>query len=126
MPIRSVSFNTPAELVAFANSFQEATVAAVADGGTGYAVNDVLEVLGGVGEAPALLKVTTATGGVITAVSILKEGAYTTAPTNPVAVIGGAGNGDAEFNLTLGGAITQADVVSVEPVARRWYLSYWV
>lgn len=126
MPIRTVSFNSPAELVAFANSSQEVTVAAVADGGTGYTVDDVLEVQGGVGESPALLKVTAAPGGVISTVSILNEGAYTTPPTNPVSVIGGTGNDDAEFNLTLGGSIVQADVVSVEPVARRWYLSYWV
>jgi hypothetical protein len=68
-------------------------------GGTGYAEDDVLEVVGGIGSA-ATLKVNHITDGVIDGVEVLTVGAYTAEPANAVSVIGGTGNNDATFNLT--------------------------
>jgi hypothetical protein len=68
-------------------------------GGTGYAVNDVLTVAGGTAFTTSTLTVTSVSGGVITAVSVSRAGAYTVLPASPVAVTGGLGTG-ARFNLT--------------------------
>ena len=78
---------------------KEATAAAIAGGGTGYALNDILTVTGGTGTA-ATLRVTSVAGGVIDGIAIETGGRYTVDPTNPVAVTGGGGTG-ATFNLTL-------------------------
>jgi len=75
------------------------TAAAIVNGGSSYAVNNILTVVGGTGTA-ATLKVTTVSTGVITGITINAVGAYTVNPTNPVLVTGGAGSG-ATFNLTL-------------------------
>lgn len=125
MALRSLSFDSAADLQAFAASAKEVLSAAVVVGGTLYTLNDILTVVGGVGEFVAKLKVTGVAVGVITTVSVEEEGAYTTAPTNPVSVTGGTGLG-ATFNLTLGNAALQTDILSVEIVDRRWYLLYWV
>lgn len=73
----------------------------VVSGGTGYAVNDVLDVVGGLGVAQATeLQVLTVDGsGAVLTAGLLDPGSYSTAPTNPVSVTGGAGSG-ATFNLT--------------------------
>src|SRR5262249_9742805 len=53
--------------------------AAVSSGGSGYSVNDILTVQGGVFSTPAQLKVTAVgAGGAITAVSIVQPGLYNT------------------------------------------------
>jgi len=74
-------------------------VADIVNGGTGYAVANVLTVQGGTGTA-ATLTVATVSGGVITSVTITTRGSYTANPTNPVSVSGGAGS-NATFNLDL-------------------------
>lgn len=74
--------------------------ASVVAGGTGYATNNILTVVGGTGTA-ATLRVTGQSGGVITTVSVETAGNYTVPPPNPVSVTGGAGSG-ATFNLTVG------------------------
>jgi hypothetical protein len=72
----------------------------VTDGGTGYAVGDVLTVLGGAYGVPTQITVVTAPAGVITAVEISNAGSYTLAPDNPVDVTGGGG-ADATFTITF-------------------------
>lgn len=124
MPLRSVSFDNASDLAAFAVAAKEVLSAAKVSGGTGYSTDDILEVVGGTGELIAKLKVTSHTLGVINTVSVEEEGAYTTPPTNPVSVTGGTGL-NATFNLTLGDAVLQPDVLSVETVRHRWYLMYW-
>jgi len=79
----------------------------IAAGGTGYSVNDLLTVQGGVSSSPAEIKVTAVgSGGTITAFQIVQAGSlYTTEPTMPAGVTGGTGTG-ATFNLTPGGGST--------------------
>jgi len=72
--------------------------------GTGYAVNDIVTIVGGVyGQSPATFTVTSiSTGGVVTGLSLTSPGAYTATPTNPVSVTdSGAGTG-LTLNLTFG------------------------
>jgi hypothetical protein len=79
----------------------EAFSVAVNGGGTGYAVGNTLAVVGGIGQITTELTVDTiGAGGVITGVTITNAGQYSTAPTNPVSVTGGAGSA-ATFNITF-------------------------
>lgn len=79
----------------------QASAVAIAAAGTGYAAGNVLTVSGGIGTVPVELTVTTVGGGGnITGVSISNAGDYTTVPTNPVSVTGGAGSA-ATFTLTF-------------------------
>jgi hypothetical protein len=71
---------------------------AVAGGGTGYTVNDVLTFVGGTGTA-MIVTVTTVSSGVITGFTVTNGGTYTVLPTNPISVTGGTGSG-ATFNVT--------------------------
>lgn len=84
------------------------TAAAVAVGGTGYRVGDILTVTGGTGvQASAVLRVATinaGTGAVLT-VSVEEAGQYGAAPVNPAATSGGAGVG-CTVNLTTGDNVT--------------------
>jgi len=125
MPLRVLQFDSPDDLAAFTNVAQEALTAAVASGGIGYQVGDILHVVGGAFEAPVRLEVTAEVGNVITGVSIDVEGAYSSAPSSPVSVTGGSGAG-ATFNLTWGPAVQQADVCRIKHVDGRWYLAYEV
>ncbi len=76
-----------------------ATVA-VAGGGAGYAVNDLLTVPGGAGNTAAVVKVTAVSSGVITAVSINVYGDYGSVPATTVTPTGGTGTG-ASLTLTF-------------------------
>jgi hypothetical protein len=79
-----------------------ATVAAVAAGGTGYAVGDVLTIDGGIGSISVELTVATETAGVIDTVTISNAGSYETTPSNPAASTAVTGIGaDATFTLTF-------------------------
>lgn len=79
----------------------EATAVTVAAAGSGYVAGNVLTVSGGIGTIDVELTVTTVNGsGGITAASISNAGNYTTVPSNPVSVTGGAGS-SATFNLTF-------------------------
>jgi hypothetical protein len=66
--------------------------ASVDAGGTGYAVDDVLIIVGGIG-IPAVLVVTAATAGVVTSVSIVTPGNYSVFPNSPAPVRDGSGIG---------------------------------
>lgn len=76
--------------------------AAIAGGGTGYTVGDILTVSGGtvVGGYTATLEVTSVAAGVIDGIRVDDCGAYSAQPGNPVSVTGGTGSG-ATFNLTF-------------------------
>lgn len=76
--------------------------AVIADGGTGYTVNDVLTVQGGTGTA-ATITVNAAPSGIISSATVLSGGAYSVLPGNPVLVTGGTGGDDATFTLTSQG-----------------------
>ena len=124
MPIRQVAFDRADELASFAASAQRVNSAAIVAGGLDYAVDDILNVLGGSQEYPATLKVTAIGGsGEVTGVAVEAEGAYSTNPTNPVSVAGGGGSG-ATFNLTLGAAMTQSDVAKTVENRGQWHL-FW-
>ena len=79
----------------------QVTAAAAATAGSGYAVGNVLTVVGGDYSIGAELTVATVngTGGVLT-VSISNAGSYNEIPANPVSVTGGAGT-LATFTLTF-------------------------
>lgn len=124
MDLRVAHFRSPGALVDFVNNAVEVQSATVVAGGTEYAVDDILTVIGGNGFS-AVLKVTVAPGGVIAAVPVEVEGAYTTAPSNPVSVSGGSGNNDATFNLTTIAAIQKADIGRIQNKKGTWYLLYW-
>lgn len=78
-----------------------ATAAAVNFGGVGYTVNDILTLTGGasIEGIATQLTVTGVLAGVITSVTILVDGKYTTAPSNPVGCTGGTGT-TATFTMT--------------------------
>lgn len=69
--------------------------ATVFDGGTGYAVGNVLTVSGGSPTTATQLTVTSVSGGVITGVSVSTAGSYTYGnnPLNCAGVTGGSGTG---------------------------------
>ena len=78
-----------------------AQAVAIAGGGSGYTVGDVLTVAGGQYAIPVELTVTTVTGGgVISVIAISNVGSYTSIPGNPVSVTGGTGAG-ATFSVTF-------------------------
>lgn len=76
------------------------TQVAIATGGTGYAVGNVLTVSGGTYNTQTQLTVTSVSGGAVVGVAITTPGAYVTAPSNPVSVTGGSGTG-ATFTCTF-------------------------
>jgi hypothetical protein len=79
----------------------EATAVTITAAGTGYAVGNTLTVVGGIGSIAVELTVATVNGtGGITGITITNAGNYTTVPTNPVSVTGGAGS-SATFTLTF-------------------------
>lgn len=66
---------------AFANRIASATVSA---GGTGYAVNDILEVQGGSAREKGKVKVATLSGSAVATVAVFESGgAYSSTPSNP-------------------------------------------
>lgn len=75
----------------------------IAAGGTGYAVNDTVTVLGGVyGTTPATYTVSTVATGVVTGLTLTNAGSYTSQPTNDVSTSSsGAGTG-LKLTLTFG------------------------
>lgn len=77
-------------------------VDSVASGGSGYSVNDIITLAGGVYKTQAQLRVTSESSGVITGVSIEEPGYYEVPPADSVVqstVSPGGGTG-AEFNLS--------------------------
>jgi hypothetical protein len=75
----------------------------IAAGGTGYAVNDTVTVLGGVyGTTPATYTVSTVSAGVVTGLTLTNAGSYTSQPSNDASTSSsGAGTG-LKLTLTFG------------------------
>jgi hypothetical protein len=75
----------------------------IAAGGSGYAVNDTVTVLGGVyGTTPATYTVSTVSAGVVTGLTLTNAGSYTSQPTNDASTSSnGAGTG-LKLTLTFG------------------------
>lgn len=67
--------------------------AAVAVGGAGYVVGDILTVVGGTFTSQAQFVVTAVTTGAVTSVASYNYANYTVAPTTPAATTGGTGAG---------------------------------
>lgn len=86
--------------------------AAVDTPGTGYAVGDVLTVLGGTSGQPALLEVLTLSTTAVATVRPIDVGTYTEAPTSPASTSGGTGTG-ATFTLTMGAQLSHFPVTGV-------------
>jgi hypothetical protein len=76
--------------------------ATVSAGGTGYAVGNVLTIVGGTRNTAATLTVSTVSVGAVTGVTVSNAGDYWTFPTEPCAVTGGTGSG-ATFNFVATG-----------------------
>ena len=72
----------------------------IVTGGTGYAVNDQVTVVGGVyGSTPQVYTVSSVTSGVVTGLTVYSQGSYTTQPINNVSTTTtGSGTG---LTLTL-------------------------
>jgi len=96
----SVTANT----VVTALGSQTVLSGAIATAGTGYSVNDIVTVVGGVyGQSPATFTVTSiTTGGVVTGLSLTSPGAYTSTPSNPVSVTDSGSGSGLTLNLTFG------------------------
>lgn len=119
------------------DQFVPVTAAAVAAGGSGYAVNDFITLatppstsvpIG----APAVLQVTGVAGGVVTTVAVVNQiqgestplgGSYFAVQTNPVAQgsTTGVGTG-ATFNLTFGSQGDQRVILTNQEVAVLTYV----
>lgn len=66
------------------------TSATLGAGGTGYVIGDLLTLVGGTG-TPAVIRVRTVTGGVVSTYSIETQGSYTVSPSGSCATTGGSG-----------------------------------
>ena len=104
--------------------------AAVATGGAGYTIGNVLTIQGGTSLStvtPGTLTVTNAVGGVIQpgGVSVMSGGSYGTPPENPVSVTGGSGTG-ATFDIGLvrpfGGTLTLDNLHLIADAPGVWAL----
>lgn len=77
-------------------------VDSIVSGGSGYSVDDIITLAGGVYSTVAQLRVTSVSSGVITGVSIEAAGYYRVIPSDPVAQtsVSPSGGTGATFNLT--------------------------
>jgi hypothetical protein len=75
----------------------------IINAGSGYAVDDLLTIDGGTPTSSlrAIVRVTAVSSGTITAVTVMRSGQYSVAPTNPVSQLSTTGSGSgATFTLT--------------------------
>lgn len=80
------------------------SAAAVAAGGSGYAIGNTITLTGG-----AVLTVSSVSSGAVTGVSITTPGSYASVPSNPVGQTATSGSGTgATFNLTFATGLTLA------------------
>lgn len=85
------------------------SVSAVAAGGTLYAANDVLTLVGGTFTRAATYNVVTEAAGVVTVIELIDPGEYTVAPTSPIATTNDGSGDDA---CTLTGVFTSDEYVN--------------
>lgn len=81
---------------------------AVSAGGSGYAVDNIVTVSGGVGTAATARVKSIGGGGTVTAVEMLNRGVYSILPASPANTTGGAGSG-LTLALTFGSRFQQQD-----------------
>ncbi len=101
------------------------TAAAVANGGSGYAVGDniSLDPTNGIGVFPTLTVATIGGGGAVATVSLFLSGSYSTSPSSPVAQGGTTGSGTgATFNLTLSSATDRRIILTNQEFAILAYV----
>lgn len=100
-----------------------AETATIADGGTGYAIDDQLIVSGGSGTA-AVFNVDSVSSGVVTAVTVVpdSEGDYTVVPDNPASTTGGSGTG-CTLTITYGTAKTRTIAVADDGLSWDGFLT---
>ena len=126
----------PVKFAVMTDIFRPVTAAAVVNGGSGYAVGDVITLEAGLSTnapigAPAQLLVTAAPAGVISTVSVVSQvmgaspalgGSYFLVQTNPVAQGSTTGSGTgATFNLTQGAAAPQRVILTNQEFATLVY-----
>lgn len=96
-------------LLANSMGFSQDT-AAVANGGSGYVLNDTIILSGGAALRNTVLQVTGVSSGAITSVVSIDDGLYSTVPSNPVAQGSTSGSGvGATFNMTWSNALLFSD-----------------
>lgn len=102
--IPTVAINTPTTgSGGAATAVMKAVTAAVAAGGSGYAVNDTVTLTGGTGTKSVLTVLTVDGSGAILTCSITTVGAYTVLPSSPVAQGSTSGSGtSATFTMHWG------------------------
>lgn len=81
------------------------TAIVIANGGTGYSVNDILTSTEGTFGEALQAKVTAVSSGVVTAVEIQHAGTYTVEPSAPTSTAGGGGSG-CTLTLTFGDQVS--------------------
>lgn len=110
---RFMTHNTRIIASGLVGTGQHVSTAVVAAAGLGYAVNDVLTVIGGTYYVPAQFTVTSVSGsGAVTGLAITEDGVYSVNPASPVSLTGGTGNGAVTATTTYGNANTLHEIVS--------------
>ena len=126
----------PVKFAVQTDTFRPVTAAAVVNGGTGYAVGDIIT-LPGIQQgsapigAPAQLQVATLSGSAVATVTVVnqvagsaspKGGSYFSPQTNPQAQASTDGSGSgATFNLTYSAAAPQRVILTDQPNASLVY-----
>lgn len=75
--------------------------AAVAAGGSGYVVDEILTVSGGTAGQPARARVATISGGAVATIEMLDVGTYTVEPSSPAATTASASGTGCTLTLTF-------------------------
>jgi hypothetical protein len=127
----------PVKFKVQSDTFRPVTAAAVAVGGTGYAVGEVITLASGVNTSPPIgapvkLRVLTLSGSAVATVEVISQvlsaspplgGSYFAVQTNPVAQGSTTGSGsDATFNLTFGAAAPQRVILTNQEFATLVYV----
>jgi len=136
--VSSLWLGTPIRFKTQIDQFVPVIAAAVANGGSGYAVGDQITLAAGdstqppIG-APAILEVATVSGGVILTATVISQvidatspplgGSYFAAQTNPVAQGSTTGSGTgATFTLTFGAKGSQRVILTNQEFATLAYV----
>lgn len=95
----------------------------VSAGGAGYAVNDTITLAGGTALSAAILTVSAVSGGAVTAVTVYRNGSYTSTPGNPVSQASTSGGGSgATFTVSwsANGQSTSLNRQTIGPTDSRF------
>jgi hypothetical protein len=106
-----------------ADGNQRANLAQVAAEGSGYAINDVLTVVGGTGTAATFTVTRIGAGGEVEAASFTTGGDYSVIPTNPVATtVAPAGGSGCTLNLTYTSLLIIPGATGTTPDGSEYYI----